>query len=394
MSWLAPGSRAKSETALPPTKSRRKPSSKTLTFWVAGGLLVLLLAALGMVRYVLPYLDPMRLPYDQWRTFTRLFLAPDGRIFDTGNGGVSHSEGQGYGMLFAEAFADRATFDLIWQWTRKNLQAREDALLAWRWTPKADGNGGEADLNNASDGDILVAWALYRAFLRWRDPEYALAAAQILADLRSAAIVPSQIGMVLLPAEHGFVHGSQVTLNPSYFIFPALADLSNLIFRKEMSALGRTGKEICQRARFGAFALVPDWVLLQGKAFSLPQDPALPAAFGYNAIRVPLQIAWHDPRSEMLASFVEFWKNAGAEGELSAKLALPDDVPGPDPALPGMLAIIEFVTACQENRPFLPAQVPPIGREEVYYSAALKMLTLLAARDVMLQAKMQLTPDG
>src|SRR4051812_32573749 len=90
-----------------------------------------------------------------WPIFKSRFVLPSGRVVDTGNEGVSHSEGQGYGMLFAEANNDRACFEQLWRWTKRNLQVRPDRLLSWRWRPV--GTSGVADdPNNASDGDLLV----------------------------------------------------------------------------------------------------------------------------------------------------------------------------------------------------------------------------------------------
>ncbi len=40
-----------------------------------------------------------------WRLFIKRFLASDGRVIDNGNGDISHTEGQGYGMLLAVAFS-------------------------------------------------------------------------------------------------------------------------------------------------------------------------------------------------------------------------------------------------------------------------------------------------
>lgn len=380
--------------SLPPP-AQNSDRQRSLVFWGLGFLLISLLCFLGLRHYILPALDSTRLPPGQWKTFTRQFVSPDGRVIDTGNDNVSHTEGQGYGLLFAVAYDDREAFDKIWKWTRVNLQVREDSLFAWKWTPIPGKPGGTVELNNASDGDLLIAWALYRAFLQWKDPEYALAATQILDSLRQAAIVPADPGLVLLPGEQGFVHDSRLTLNPSYFIFPALQDLSRLIFRKEMKGLFASGEKICTEARFGAFDLPPDWVWLQGPTFSLPENSDLPSDFGYNAIRIPLQIAWATPNSELLAPFVNYWRSTSENSTpLSSTLALPSDTPGPDPALPGMLAIRDFVIACHDNEPFLPRQIPPIAPDEAYYSAALKLLTSLAARDVLLQARLQLTPGG
>ena len=66
----------------------------------------------------------------EWTAFTRRYLAEDGRVIDTANGGISHSEGHGHGMFFAAYFNDRARFDRIRNWTRLNLSRPRDALLA------------------------------------------------------------------------------------------------------------------------------------------------------------------------------------------------------------------------------------------------------------------------
>src|SRR5487761_2690925 len=59
-----------------------------------------------------------------WQDWSKRFVRPSGRVVDTGNHGISHSEGQGYGMLLAVAAGDRPAFDRLWAWTRANLQIR------------------------------------------------------------------------------------------------------------------------------------------------------------------------------------------------------------------------------------------------------------------------------
>lgn len=46
----------------------------------------------------------------EWDTFKARFLDPSGRVVDPQNGGISHSEGQGYGMLLALRADDREAF--------------------------------------------------------------------------------------------------------------------------------------------------------------------------------------------------------------------------------------------------------------------------------------------
>ena len=70
-----------------------------------------------------------------WATFKRRFIQNGERVVDTGNNDVSHSESQGWGMLFAESNGDKETFQKLWEWTSKTLQ-RGDGLFSWRWSPK------------------------------------------------------------------------------------------------------------------------------------------------------------------------------------------------------------------------------------------------------------------
>ena len=41
-----------------------------------------------------------------WDDYKAKYLQQDGAIVDTGNNNMSHSEGQGYGLMFALAYAD------------------------------------------------------------------------------------------------------------------------------------------------------------------------------------------------------------------------------------------------------------------------------------------------
>ena len=73
---------------------------------------------------------PATLLADGWRQYKDRFLTSEGRIVDNANGGISHSEGQGYAMLIAERLNDRPTFEAIWQWTQSNLLVRGDSLAS------------------------------------------------------------------------------------------------------------------------------------------------------------------------------------------------------------------------------------------------------------------------
>ncbi|MGH6925464.1 MAG: glycosyl hydrolase family 8, partial [Propylenella sp.] len=93
------------------------------------------------------------LPKKLWENFAGRFITPEGRVVDDANSSISHSEGQGYGMLLAAFAGDEAVFRRLWAWTETELLVRDDGLAAWRWEPDADPH--VTDLNNATDGDIL-----------------------------------------------------------------------------------------------------------------------------------------------------------------------------------------------------------------------------------------------
>ena len=68
-----------------------------------------------------------------WQYFKDQFISDDGRVIDTQQQQISHSEGQGYGMLLAVKFNDQATFKKLWRWSQDNLQIRKDRLFAWKF---------------------------------------------------------------------------------------------------------------------------------------------------------------------------------------------------------------------------------------------------------------------
>ncbi|MDN3711195.1 glycosyl hydrolase family 8 [Paracoccus cavernae] len=132
-----------------------------------------------------------------WEAWARDFLMPDGRVVDPEQGGISHSEGQAYGLLLAQSFGDAEAFARIEGWTRAHLAIREDSLMAWKWQP--DRQAAEAtDWRNATDGDLLRAWALLRASRDsgWRGYEESLRS--IARDLVALCLAPDPRA----PSEH------------------------------------------------------------------------------------------------------------------------------------------------------------------------------------------------
>jgi len=304
-----------------------------------------------------------------WKRFKQNFVESDGRVVDAGQDGISHSEGQGYAMLLSVHYGDRASFEQIWQWTRKNLQVRSDNLLSWRWTPQA----GITDKNNASDGDLLVAWALLRASNKWHVPEYLQASQKIARDIREKLLHKAPQGLILLPGAEGFDKPEGNTVNLSYWVFPALDEIGQADPAPEWEALSKTGMAILQYAHFGRWGLPPDWLILTEKV--VPSG-GFSDQFGYNAVRIPLYLLWSRRESPaLLKPYREFWGYFKGAQFLPAWTNLKNDCVDSYDASAGIHTLAQLVL----DYPRMPAaeQYQP-DEKQGYFSSALLLLTEMA----------------
>lgn len=248
-----------------------------------------------------------------WQAYAARFLDESGRIIDNANGGISHTEGQGYGMLLALAADDRASFERIWSFTRTQLLLRSDGLAAWSWRPSEPH---VPDINNASDGDLLLAYALAAAGRAWQVPRYIQAAVGIATALGSNAVIMHNGVPILLPAVQGFGKGDRddaPVVNLSYWVFEALPLMQQLAPKTDWMGLQKSGLSLIGAARFGNARLPSDWISLSGK-FPAPAAGFDPV-FGYNAIRIPLYLiraGISDPA--LLGPFADAWRNAERSG--------------------------------------------------------------------------------
>ncbi|BCL76773.1 endoglucanase [Jeongeupia sp. HS-3] len=305
----------------------------------------------------------------RWNDFATRFISADGRVIDSGNGGISHSEGQGYAMLLAVAHNDRARFERVWQWTHRRLQTRGDALFSWQWQPDASG-GKVGDRNNASDGDLLIAWALLRAAERWKQPRYRGQALKILADVRSKLIKPSRFGPLLLPAEKGFEKPGGPIVNPSYWLFPAFAEFTRADRAPVWAELRQSGLALLAAGRFGQWQLPPDWLQV-GETLT----PAMSRRYGYNALRVPLYLAWAGlDTPERIAPFLAFWD--AHPDHLPAWTDFDGNAIDPADAQPGIHAIVALLRQAAGAVRF------GDGDNRDYYPAVLELLSRQAATEV------------
>lgn len=308
-----------------------------------------------------------------WALFKQRFLLPEGRIIDTGHNSISHSEGQSVVMLLAAYYDDRVVFDNIWRWTQRNLQVRQDKLLAWHWSPDC----GLIDINNASDGDLFVAWALLRAHKKWKDPEYLADALEIIQDIRQNLMLETKRGIVLLPGMRGFKKPEGIVINLSYWVFPALQEIAGVDSASEWQLLQQTGIKLIEEASFGRWGLPPDWILLNNK-LAFPAE-FLPR-FSYDAVRIPLYLLWAKYETvKLLTPFLQFWGYFDGASFIPAWTNLIDDSIDSYDASVGIRGIAQLSL----DYPRLQAaSLPALDDTQDYYSS----LLLLLAK-VMLQER-------
>jgi endo-1,4-beta-D-glucanase Y len=253
-----------------------------------------------------------------WAAFQSRFVTPEGRVVDTGNGGISHSEGQGWGMLLAIRADDRRGFDRLLAWTRRTLQRPRDSLHAWRFRP--DAAMPVDDPNNATDGDLCIAWALLEAGQRWGSQDLTAAGAAIGRDLLRFLVRPAGSFSLLLPGMQGFERTDHLIINPSYYVFPAFRLLAQAVPDAAWARLAADGLVLLRQARFGRWHLPPDWLQVSRKNAALAPAEGWPARFSFDAVRVPLWLAWAGLRREpALLRAHRFWTAAAAPGWISRR---------------------------------------------------------------------------
>ncbi|MCF3935278.1 glycosyl hydrolase family 8 [Acuticoccus sp. M5D2P5] len=232
---------------------------------------------------------------EKFAAFKAAFVRPDGRVVDAENRSISHSEGQGYAMLFAVQANNERAFQSIWRFTETHLQ-RSDALFSWRYDPASSPH--ITDPNNATDGDLLIATALALADIRWGRPEYRDEAARIAETIRRKLIVKYKNYTLLLPGVEGFLRDrfpfaeflginqqQSPIINLSYWIYISFTVL-NMV---DPSPVWNELRESGLRLLTSTPTPPTEWSVISEEG-QLEPAPGRPAEFGYNAVRIPLYL--------------------------------------------------------------------------------------------------------
>ena len=253
---------------------------------------------------------------------------------------------------------------------------RKDGLAAWKWDPAGKG---AVDTNNATDGDVLIAWGLAEGARRFGRTDYRAAAERLAFAVGAHAVVAAKPFAYLLPGVAGFRAGDQPdgpVVNPSYWVFPAFATLQDLAPAVDWATVRKGGLTLVEQSRFGAMNLPTDWESLAGPH---PRPAAgFPPGFGYNAIRIPLYLALDgsgDARV-VLRRFAGAWAQstplAGLLAGKDAAVTLPVRQPGYD--------LVLAIARCASAGEAIPPEMIST-RSDLYYPETLRLLAVIALQE-------------
>ena len=239
-----------------------------------------------------PRRDRSRSSRDEWRLYQSRFITPEGRVVDTGNGGISHSEGQGYGMLLAVAYDDAAQFERLWRWTESHLQVRDDRSVRLALAARcADRRGGRRPQQRGRrrPADRLGAGA--RRARAGRSRATAPRRARSRATSWTSSAVEAGGRRLLLPGPAGLRPRRRRDGQPVLLDLPGLRASSR---RSRPRRPGRSstprGVALLRAARFGRLAAAAR--LADARPSRRARRRRFPPIFGYNAIRIPLHLVW------------------------------------------------------------------------------------------------------
>ena len=207
------------------------------------------------------------------QAFLDRYVDADGRVVRRDQGGDTVSEGVSYALLLAQVAGDETVERRVWQWAEDNLR-RDDGLLSFL----TDAAGRVIDEQAATDADLVIAWALGRS----DQPDLRADAAGVLAAVEQHTVVSRSPGPLLTAGP--WATGDPATLNPSYWVLPALrATARDVLAERIGPALDALGG-----------GLPPDWARLDGGRLTASPDPGgrFPQArYGLDAMRATVWLA-------------------------------------------------------------------------------------------------------
>lgn len=250
-----------------------------------------------------------------WSEYKALFLAKDGRVIDRANSDITHSESIGYAMYLALQHDDLESFKKIHLWYTNNLKKNEFGLISWKWGKKKNNTWGILDMNNASDGDLWIAYDNLLMYEKTKNISYKNEGLTLIKSIKKHLVVEQAGSLYLLPGQKGFKHKDSIVVNLSYYLF----FIFDKFYKYDKDPLWKQLKEdgiaLLYKARFTPLQLNPDWVSINkyNSKVTLAQN----ASFGFDAIRIPCNILKSEIKNKdkllrPYQNYVDAMKKSGA----------------------------------------------------------------------------------
>lgn len=240
-----------------------------------------------------------------WHQYKMEYLEPGTlRSLDKQQDNITTSEGQSYTMLRSVWLDDKATFDAAWQWTKDNIQRRDDNLMAWLFGERADGSYGilhdRGGQNTATDADVDIALALLFASRRWNDERYFGDAIVIIRSIWEREVL--EIGGRPYLAANDIEKRQPkdfIISNPSYFAPYAYKIFEQVDPTNDWLGLAETSYEVALRSmelpldKERSAGLPPDWIAIDKRTAEVTAVPTgeLSTNYSFDALRTPWRFA-------------------------------------------------------------------------------------------------------
>jgi len=319
------------------------------------------------------FLSFERTPYQKnWIAYKEQFIT-DGQVIDRENNNLSSSEGQGFALLFAVFSNDRKQFEKIWARTQQHMQ-RKDYLFRGQvdFSEKTCDKACISSQPNASNGDIIIAWALFAAENKWDRQIYLVEGFRVL-DAIKAKLIDKKYGyQLVLPTEKSIQSGDKpLQINLSYWVFPAFNLFADITGDPIWSEVYQSGVSLMKWARFGKWDLPADWMMLSEDKVTL--EGAQSSTYGENANRLPLYLMLaKNYQTDLTAPYIAFW----AQESVPASVDLLTDQVSTLTVNTGMQAIQKATEANLNGDSDV--TFPEISAKTDYYSATFILLSQLA----------------
>ena len=235
------------------------------------------------------------------KRFLKRYVDSDGRVVRRDQDGDTVGEGQAYGMLMAAAIGDKKRFNLIWDWTQKNL-VRPDGLISYLWK-----NGHILDPQAASDADLDASRALLLAGCRFHQPTFKQQALRIGSSILHVEVGSARYrGLPVVTAGPWAITPPPPTVNVSYFSPASFLALRAASGDSAWSALASSSRAITSKVMPSEGRLPPDWAHLEGDnivPIGAPGKSGVPPSFGFDAVRTLIRMAEDpNPRGREIAA--------------------------------------------------------------------------------------------